>query len=223
MIEFQRVSKAYRSAKASKVILANFNGALPRDHNIGLMGANGVGKSTLIRMIAGVEYPDKGSIRRNVRISFPLGLASCFKGNLSGRENCRFVARIYGLSTKRVEEFVEDFAEVGKYFEMPIATYSSGMRSRVSFAVSMAVNFDCYLVDEALSVGDAKFKARCEAIFAEKRRNASLILVSHSMGMLRQLCDMGAILADGRLRLYDKIDDGIKDYQAMNGTMDAAE
>ena len=214
MVEFTNVSKAYRSAKTNKVILKNFSGAFPRGRNIGLLGVNGSGKSTLIRMIAGAEFPDRGKIRRHVKISFPLGFAA-FKGNLSGRENCRFVARIYGLETRSVERFVEEFSELGKYFDMPVATYSSGMRSRVSFAVSMAVDFECYLLDEALSVGDGLFRARADAIFAAKRERASIILVSHSPGTIRQYCDMGAVLSRGRLKLYEKLEDAIDAYQAV--------
>ena len=214
MVEFHNVSKAYRSAKTNKVILKNFSGVFPRGRNIGLLGVNGSGKSTLIRMIAGAEFPDRGKIRRYAKISFPLGFAA-FKGNLSGRENCRFVARIYGLETRSVERFVEEFAEIGKYFDMPVASYSSGMKARVSFGVSMAVDFECYLVDEALSVGDGIFKARADAIFAAKRERASIILVSHSPGTIRNYCDMGAVLSRGRLKLYDKLEDAIDAYQAL--------
>ena len=214
MVEFHNVSKAYRSAKTNKVILKNFSGVFPRGRNIGLLGVNGSGKSTLIRLIAGAEFPDRGKIRRYAKISFPLGFAA-FKGNLSGRENCRFVARIYGLETRSVERFVEEFAEIGKYFDMPVATYSSGMKARVSFGVSMAVDFECYLIDEALSVGDGIFKARADAIFAAKRERASIILVSHSPGTVRNYCDMGAVLSRGRLKLYDKLEDAIDAYQAL--------
>jgi capsular polysaccharide transport system ATP-binding protein len=217
LIEFQNVSKSYRGPKGRKVILDDFSGVFPRARNIGLMGVNGAGKSTLLRLMAGTEFPDKGRIRRYGRISFPLGFGGAFKGNLSARENCRFIARIYGLESRSVERFVEAFAELGKYFDMPVNTYSSGMRARVSFGISMAVNFECYLVDESLAVGDAVFRARCDAIFRAKRETASMILVSHSMGMLRQYCDMGAILSKGRLRLYDKLDDAINEYRAING------
>jgi capsular polysaccharide transport system ATP-binding protein len=215
MVEFRDVSKAYRTSKARKVILQNFSGAFPRGRNIGLLGMNGAGKSTLIRLIAGAEFPDRGQIKRHAKISFPLGFAA-FKGNLTGRENCRFVARIYGIDTRSVERFVEEFAEIGKYFDMPVASYSSGMRARVSFGVSMAVDFECYLVDETLSVGDGVFKARADAIFAEKRRQASIILVSHSASTVRNYCDMGAVLADGELKLYDELDDAIKAYEAVS-------
>ena len=222
MIEFHKVSKAYRTRKTHKVILNKFSGEFPRGRNIGLLGLNGSGKSTLIRMIAGSEFPDRGRIRRRARISFPLGFAS-FKGNLSGRENCRFVSRIYGLETRSVERFVEEFAELGKYFDLPIATYSSGMRARVSFAVSMAVDFECYLIDEALSVGDGVFKARADAIFEAKRKQASLVVVSHSISTVRSLCDMGAVLSQGELRLYDDLEDAIKEYQVISRNLGTSE
>ena len=214
MIEFHNVSKAYRNPRFTKVILKNFSGSFPRGRNIGLFGLNGAGKSTLLRLIAGTEYPDRGSIQRNVRISFPLGYGG-FKGNMSGRENCRFVARIYGLDTRAVERFVEEFAEIGKSFEMPVSTYSSGMRARVSFGLSMAMDFECYLVDEMLGAGDPTFRERCQAVFQSKRKNASMILVSHEPATMRVYCDMGAVMSRGRLQLYDKLEDAINAYMAL--------
>jgi capsular polysaccharide transport system ATP-binding protein len=214
LLQFENVSKSYRSRKYTKTILKNFSGVLPRGRNMALLGLNGSGKSTLLRLIAGIEYPDKGRIRRNARISFPLGFTG-FKGVLSARENCRFVARIYGLDCGSVERFVEDFAEIGKAFDLPVGTYSTGMRARVSFGLSMAIDFECYLVDEMLSVGDATFRARCAALFAAKRDRASIILVSHDMNSLRAYCDMGAVLSRGRIRLYDKLDDAIDAHMAL--------
>ncbi len=224
MIEFRDVSKAFRNRKTRKIVLKDFSGTFPRGRNIGLLGPNGAGKSTLLRMIAGTEFPDKGKIKRTGRVSFPLGFGGSFKGTLTGRENCRFVARIYGLQTRGVERFVEDFAELGEYFDLPLSTYSSGMRARYSFGVSMAVDFECYLVDELLSVGDADFRARCDAVFSAKRKTASMILVSHSMKMLQKYCEMGAVLAGGQLRLYDKLGDAIIDYRRIsNGELDESE
>lgn len=224
MIEFRDVSKAFRNGRTRKVVLHNASGVFPRGRNIGLLGPNGAGKSTLLRLIAGTEFPDKGTIKRTARISFPLGFGGSFKGVLTGRENCRFVARIYGLQTRSVERFVEDFTELGAYFDLPLATYSSGMRARYSFGVSMAVDFECYLVDELLSVGDAVFRARCDAVFSAKRKTASMILVSHSIKMLQKYCEMGAVLAGGQLRLYDKLGDAIIDYRRIsNGELDESE
>jgi capsular polysaccharide transport system ATP-binding protein len=218
VIEFHDVSKAYRSSKATKVILKNFSGEFPRGRNIGLLGVNGAGKSTLLRLIAGTEPPDSGRIRRRAFISFPVGFAA-FKGNLTGRENCRFVARIYGLSIRSVERFVEEFAEIGKYFDMPVATYSSGMKSRISFGLSMAVDFECYLVDEALSVGDGIFRARADALFEAKRKQASLIMVSHTPATVRRYCDMGAVMSNGDLIIFDKLEDAISHYEQMTRSL----
>ena len=176
------------------------------------MGRNGVGKSTLIRMIAGAEYPDRGKIRRNVRISFPLGLVG-FKSTLSGRENCRFVARIYGLDVRAVERFVADFCELGKYFDMPVATYSSGMKSKLNFAVSMAADFECYLLDEVMSVSDFALRARAAALFEERLKGASLILVSHSSREVSRLCNMGAIMANGTLRIFEDVNEAVAEYE----------
>jgi capsular polysaccharide transport system ATP-binding protein len=218
VIEFHGVSKAYRTAKAKKVILNDFTGEFPRGHNIGLLGINGAGKSTLIRLIAGTEEPDTGRIRRRVLVSFPVNFAA-FKGNLSGRENCRFVARIYGFDIHAVERFVEEFAEIGRYFDMPIATYSSGMRSRISFGLSMAIDFECYLVDEALSVGDGVFRARADALFEAKAKQANLIIVSHNPATVRKYCDMGAVLSNGELRIFDTLDEAVAEYQKITNSL----
>ncbi|MGH6925407.1 MAG: ABC transporter ATP-binding protein [Propylenella sp.] len=218
MIEFHGVSKAYRTAKAKKVILNDFTGEFPSGRNIGLLGVNGAGKSTILRLIAGTEEPDRGRIRRRAFVSFPVNFAS-FKGNLSGRENCRFVARIYGIDVRSVERFVEEFAELGRYFDMPIATYSSGMRARISFGLSMAIDFDWYLVDEALSVGDGVFRARAEALFEAKARRANLIIVSHNPGTVMKYCDMGAVLSNGDLRLFDKLPDAVAYYEKITSNL----
>ncbi len=218
MIEFHGVSKIYRTAKAKKVILDDFTGELPSGRNIGLLGVNGAGKSTLLRLIAGTEEPDRGRIKRRGFISFPVNFAA-FKGNLSGRENCRFVARIYGIDIRSVERFVEEFAEIGRYFDMPIATYSSGMRSRISFGLSMAIDFDCYLVDEALAVGDGVFRARAEALFEAKAARANLIIVSHNPTTVKKYCDMGAVISDGKLAIFDKLDDAIAHYQNITNNL----
>lgn len=216
LIEFHNVSKSYSNPKFKRIILRNFTGTFPTGRNIGLLGINGAGKSTLLRLIAGTEPPDTGRIRRRVMVSFPVGFAA-FKGNLSARENCRFVARIYGVDSRSVERFVEEFAEIGQYFDMPIATFSSGMRSRISFGLSMAIDFDCYLVDETLSVGDGLFRARADALFETKAKNSSLIIVSHSPRTLRKYCDMGAVLHGGDLQVFDTLAEASDFYESITG------
>lgn len=216
MIEFHNVTKAFRNARASKIVLRNFTGEFPFGRNIGLLGANGAGKSTLLKMIAGSQYPDTGRIRRHVRVSFPVGVLG-FKGTLTGRENCRFVSRVYGVHSRSVERFVEEFSELGKYFDMPISTYSSGMKSRLSFGLTMALEFDCYLLDEAFSVGDGLFKARADALWESRTKNSNLIVVSHSPGTIRRYSDFGAVLSKGQLTLYDDIEDAIKHYEDITG------
>ena len=213
MIEFWNVNKSYRTRKADKIILRRFYRRRFRAGATSVcLGRNGVGKSTLIRMIAGAEYPDRGKIRRNVRISFPLGLVG-FKSTLSGRENCRFVARIYGLDVRAVERFVADFCELGKYFDMPVATYSSGMRSKLTFAISMAADFECYLLDEVLSVSDFALRARAAALFEEKLKGASLILVSHSLARGQATLRHGSHHGNGTLRIFEDVNEAVAEYE----------
>jgi capsular polysaccharide transport system ATP-binding protein len=212
VIEFQNVAKAYRKGRTTKTILRGFSGEFPPGRSVGLLGVNGAGKSTVLRMIAGAEYPDTGRIRRHARISFPVGFLA-FKGTLTGRENCRFVSRIYGMASRSVERFVEEFAELGEYFEMPTSTYSSGMKARLSFGLTMALDFDCYLLDEAFSVGDGLFKARADALFQARTSGANLIVVSHNVGTIRKYCDFGAVLSQGELTLYDDIEEAVRKYE----------
>lgn len=216
LIEFEDVAKAYRVRGNKRVILEGFTGVFPRGRNLGLLGRNGAGKSTLIRLISGAEFPDRGRIKRYGTVSYPLGFVG-FKGTMTGRENCRFVSRIYGLNVRSVEKYAEEFTELGKYFDLPISIYSSGMKARLGFAVSMAANFECYLLDETLATGDGRFKAKASAVFQAKRKEASLIMVSHSPSVIRKFCDMGAVLDRGKLTIYDTVDQAIKAYEKTGG------
>ena len=216
MITFSRVDKIYPTSIMPKVILQDANIELP-DRNIGVLGANGAGKSTLLRLIAGTELPTRGVIRRKGRISWPLGFASGFNGTMTGRENAQFLARIYGEDTERVLEFVEDFAELGQSLRLPWATYSSGMRARLAFSVSMAIEFDTYLIDEITAVGDTSFRAKCHAVFRERRARSRVIMVSHAMRTLRDYCDMGLVLHKGQLTLWEHIEDAIAVHQELMG------
>jgi capsular polysaccharide transport system ATP-binding protein len=215
MIEFLGVSKSYRTRSSEKVILRDADIRFPRGRSIGILGVNGAGKSTLLRMIAGAEAPDQGRIVRNAKLSWPLGFAGGFNGSLTGAENLRFICRIYGADLENVEDFVADFSELGSYLHMPIRTYSSGMKARLAFALSMAIDFDCYLVDEITGVGDQKFQRKCRQAFLDRRNQSDIIMVSHSMSTIREHCDTVAILSGGSLVIYDAIDDGISAYEEM--------
>jgi capsular polysaccharide transport system ATP-binding protein len=208
MIHLNHVVKSYRLREGRKVVLRNITATFPKT-NIAILGANGAGKSTLLRLIAGTELPDSGTILREGRISWPLGFAGSFNGTLSGAENVRFVARIYGEDTERVLDFVEAFAELGEFFHMPVSSYSSGMRARLAFGVSMAVAFDYYLVDEITAVGDDKFRQKCFTTFTEKLANSSIIMISHSKATLKQYCQIGAVLHQGELAFCHDLNEAI--------------
>ncbi len=182
---------------------------------MGLIGRNGAGKSTLLRLIAGMDTPERGEVIRHSKVSWPVGLSGGMQGSMTGRQNVKFVARVQGGNDKeiqRVIDFVEDFAEIGDAFDEPVKTYSSGMKSRVSFGLSLAFDFDVYISDEATAVGDRAFKAKAQKIFKEKIGKSSLIMVSHSEGILRDLCESGVYIKDGEAFWFDSIDDAIKMY-----------
>lgn len=209
MITFRDVSKRYATNSGRyKIILQGLSLDLPRI-NIGILGHNGAGKSTFLRLLAGTIQPDSGIIVRNATVSWPLGFAGSFHGGLSGLENVRFVARIYGQDTERVIEYVKDFSELGDFLSMPVRTYSSGMVARLAFGVSMSMNFDYYLVDEIMAVGDQRFKEKSRQEFDTKLAKSNVIMVSHSNNILKDYCDVGAVLHNGRLTVCDHLDDAI--------------
>ncbi|WP_339014830.1 ABC transporter ATP-binding protein [Aeromonas popoffii] len=216
MITLDNVSKYYPTKFGRHYVLRNVSFTLPGDRNIGILGANGAGKSTLLRLLGGMDMPNQGKVIRHSRVSWPLALSGGFQGSMTGRENTRFVCRIHGVhDTAEVEEWVKAFSEIGQHYELPIKGYSSGMRSKFSFAVSMAFDFDIYLTDEITSVGDARFRQKCIDVFTQKRETASLIMVSHDMKTLRQQCDMGIVLQNGQLTLHDDIEEAIAIYQTL--------
>lgn len=212
MIDLINVSKVYKTPKGKKQVLKPCTLTFPKGRNIGLLGVNGAGKSTLLRMISGSEAPTTGTIKRNVKMSWPLGFAGGFNGSLTGAENLRFVARIYGADVKQVTAFVKEFSELGDYLDMPIKSYSSGMKARLAFGLSMAIDFECYLVDEITGVGDRRFQEKCRDAFKERSFKSSLIMVSHSMPTIKEHCDMGAVLSDGELKFYEDINQAIDTY-----------
>lgn len=216
MLVFENVSKSYKLQGIRKNILNNFSFSFPKDRNVGIMGKNGAGKSTTMRLMAGIEPPDTGQIFRTARVSWPLGFSGGFNGSMTGIENIRFVSRIYGQDTEKVLEYVIAFAELGSSLDLPIKTYSSGMKARLAFGLSMAIDFDVYLIDEITAVGDEKFKKKSQAVFQDKLAHSQIFMVSHSVGTIREYCDCGLIIDSGMVTYFDHIDDLLDAYHALN-------
>jgi capsular polysaccharide transport system ATP-binding protein len=212
MIMLDAVTKSYRTRDGRKTVLDNVSAVFEAGHNYGILGPNGVGKSTLIRVVAGSEPPDRGVVRRYARVSFPLGFGGTFHGALSGRENVAFIARIYGAEIHTLTEYVETFSELGEYFDMPVNTYSAGMRARLAFAVCLAIDFDVYLIDEVTEIGDQRFRRKCAEAFRDRILRSDIILVTHNPHTIRQYCDRGAVLANGELTLYNDIGAALQRY-----------
>ena len=216
MIQLNNVFKFYRNDGHTKVVLDHVSALFDSHRSYGLLGVNGAGKSTTLRLIAGTELPNSGAVRRTVRVSWPVGFGGGFHHQMTGRENVVFAARVYGADIRKVIDFVEDFAEIGDYMDVAVKTYSSGMMARLAFGLSMAIEFDVYLVDEVTAVGDARFQARCDDVFAQKRKNSGLIVVSHSMPTIKLYCDRGGVLVDGQLIMFDSTDKAIEMYNRLN-------
>ena len=213
MIRLENITKRYKTAAGIHTVLDNVTVTFPKGHSVGILGLNGAGKSTLIRIIGDSEPADAGRVIRTGKVSWPLGFTGGFQSDLTARENARFVARIYGESTDYVERFTEEFSELGTYFDVPLRSYSAGMRGRFAFSVSLACNFEYYLVDEALETGDARYKEKFRRAFEERRENASVILVSHNESTIRRNCDMAAILHGGKIEMYDDLKEAMRYYK----------
>ncbi len=215
MISVEDVIKVYRTRTGEHRVLDGVSFTLCPGQSIGVMGRNGTGKSTLTRLICGVEHPTSGSIRRTMSVSWPLAFGAGFQGSLTGADNTRFIARIYGTPVQRTLDFVQEFSELGEYFYMPVKTYSSGMRGRLAFGSSLAIEFDCLVVDEITAVGDRRFTQRCVDALMERRRRCALLMVSHSVDALKMFCDQGAVLDQGHLTLYETVDEMAAAYGAL--------
>jgi capsular polysaccharide transport system ATP-binding protein len=213
LIRFEGVSKGYLARGSWHVVLDDVTFTVPPQSRIGILGANGSGKSSLLRLAAGGEEPDRGRIVREGRISFPVGFTGTFHYQLSGRENVAFLARLYGMDVDEVTGWIEHFVELGRYFDMPVGAYSSGMYARVALAASFAFDFDVYLVDEAIETGDAGFRRKCAAAFEERMQTASLLLVSHNVHTIRQYCQTGAVIHRGKVIGFPTIDEALHYYE----------
>jgi capsular polysaccharide transport system ATP-binding protein len=210
VIVLDRVHKAYRTIKGRQIVLDDVSMAIPEGRSLGVLGANGSGKSTLIRLLAGTERPDAGLVRRGAKaVSFPLGFGGTMHPKLSGHENVVFLARLYGVDEREAAAYVEEFAELGTYFRMPVGTYSAGMRARLAFGVCLAIQFDVYLIDEVTSVGDARFRVKCLDAFRQRMDHADVIMVTHDYETMRAYCDIGAVLSGGHLTLFEDLEAAI--------------
>ncbi|MEM0937181.1 MAG: ABC transporter ATP-binding protein [Pseudomonadota bacterium] len=209
MIELNKVSKAFYTTGHREVVADEICAVIPTGRRLGLLGRNGAGKSSLLKMIAGTMDPDSGTISSTGTISWPVGYAGAFHGELTGAQNVRFIARVYGIDTDDLIAFVDQFAELEHYFHLPLRTYSSGMRAKLSFGISMGIAFDTYLVDESTAVGDAAFRARSRAYFLDRMSRSGAVVVSHGLKMVRDLCDCGAVLEKGKLTYYEDVEEAV--------------
>lgn len=214
MIEFRNVTKYYPTPHGRKIVVDNLSLTLPSGAKLGVLGRNGAGKSTLLSMIGGTTRPNRGEIRRHAPISWPLGFRGTFHPDLTGAQNVRFVARIYGVDTDALIAYVQDFAELGDFMDMPMRTYSSGMGARLAFGMSMGIAFDWYLVDEITSVGDSRFRRKSLAVFKSKLKDAGLLMVSHNPGTIRSYCTCGLVLENGRAEFFEDVGAAIARHEA---------
>lgn len=215
MIQCERLSKRYPMGSGYKQVFSNLDLEVSPGQRFGLLGRNGAGKTTLIKLIGGVEMPTSGKILRGMSVSWPLGFGGGFQGSLTGYDNARFISRIYGRKYDEIRDFVEDFTELGPQLKMPVKTYSSGMRARLAFALSLTIEFDCYLIDEVILVGDADFHRKCHYELFEKRADRALILASHSPDLIREFCERALVLHQGRGHIYSNVDEALDVYSGL--------
>jgi len=218
VIRFIELEKSFWTNRGPKYVARQINAEFPAGVSVALLGRNGAGKSTLMQMIGGSIQPDSGDIQIVGSMSWPVGFAGSFHGTLTGRQNVRFIARVYGVDTEELLDFVQDFAELDGHFDLPVRSYSSGMKSRLAFGVSIGIPFDTYLVDEVTSVGDAAFRRKSRLVFEERMQNAGAVVVTHSMTEVRQLCTAGAVLENGALTYFDNVEDAIAQHHQNMGT-----
>ncbi len=212
MITLTDIVKIYETRKGPRKVLNDINLRVGMGEKIGILGLNGAGKSTLIRIISGAELPTSGKIFRGMSVSWPLAFSGGFQGSLTGIDNLRFVCRVYGADFRRSVPFVQEFSELGNYLNEPVKKYSSGMRARLAFALSMAVEFDCFLIDEIIAVGDSRFHEKCRIELFEKRKDRAMLMVSHNGEFIRAHCERVAILVAGRLHMFEDVEESLVFY-----------
>jgi len=212
VIEITNLSKHYPTRHGDVAVLQDINFAIAPGEKVGILGSNGAGKSTLIRLIGGVEQPTRGFIKRSMSVSWPLAFGGGFQSRLTGLDNLKFICRVYGTPVEGKIDFVEDFAELGRYFREPIETYSSGMNARLAFAISMVIDFDCFLIDEVVAVGDSRFQQKCHDELFVKRHDRAMIFVSHNDHYIKEHCQRAAVLQDGTLHQFTDVDSALQFY-----------
>lgn len=215
MIVCENVTKVYHHAGMHKKVLDDVSLTFQRGEKVGILGRNGAGKSTLIKLIGGVELPTSGRIRRKMSTSWPLGFGGGFQGSLTGLDNARFIARIYDREYREIRDFVNEFSELGQQLRMPVKTYSSGMRARLAFALSLAIDFECYLIDEIILVGDQNFQRKCHYELFERRSDRTMLLASHDTHIIRDTCQRVLVVAGGKATFYDNVDEGLAVYDQL--------
>ena len=216
MIELRQVGKIYPTRNGPHTVLEGVNLTIHRGEKIGILGRNGAGKSTLIRILSGAERPSSGTVHRGMNLSWPLAFGGAFQGSLTGLDNLKFICRVYGADYADKVAYVEEFSELGKFMREPVKTYSSGMQARLAFAISMAVEFECFLIDEIISVGDARFHEKCQRELFEKRQDRAFIMVSHEAHNIREQCGRAGVLVAGQLHLFGDVDTAYDFYQSQS-------
>ena len=215
MIRLDDVRKTYHARSGPVEVLKGVDLSVVKGDKMGILGRNGAGKSTMIRLIGGIERQTSGTITRTMRISWPLAFTGAFQGMLTGIDNIRFICRIYDKPYEEVIDFVEDFSQLGRFLREPVKIYSSGMRARLAFALSLMIDFDCYLIDEVVAVGDSRFQDRCQEDLFVRRKDRAMILVSHDPHYMRDHCERACVLADGKLHHFDAIENALQYHQQL--------
>lgn len=217
MIELENITKVFRTRHGMRRVLNDVSLTISPGEKLGVLGPNGAGKSTLVRIISGAEQPTRGNVRRGMTISWPLGFVGGFQTSLTGYDNFKFICRVYGQDAKALFPYVADFSELGSYLHEPVKTYSSGMRARLAFAISMAIDFDCLIIDEVIAVGDKRFQDKSRTELLEKRHDRTMVIITHEMHFVREICNSVLVVRDGKITRFSDIEEGIRHHELSLG------